>query len=160
MGEIVLNHLVQERLDNSSPSISRIDSCGTIDYHAGDNPDPRCLETAKRFMGPNIQFSKSRKIRKTDFQEFDYILCCDRSNLEDVKSLKRKWKIGTNSTSTSANESGPVLALVGDWDPQNVKEMHDPYYDRGSSGFEENYRHAERSLQVFLESLESSDLEE
>jgi len=141
MGEIVLNHLIQTK--NASSLISRVDSCGTIDYHAGDDPDPRCLHTAIKHMGNDIGYSKSRKIRKSDFSEFDYILCCDQSNLQDVKDLRKRWKI--------QEQNGPIVALVGEWDPQGEKEMRDPYYDRGSNGFEDNYHHVTRTMEAFIE---------
>jgi len=40
--------------------------------------------------------------------------------------------------------------LLGDWDPQGVEDVADPYYG-DLSGFEITYQHCLRSLKVFLE---------
>jgi protein-tyrosine phosphatase len=52
-----------------------IDSAGTIDYHEGELPDPRMIEAASE-RGYNLDH-KARQIRKTDLENFDYIITMD-----------------------------------------------------------------------------------
>uniref|UniRef100_A0A832G7A5 protein-tyrosine-phosphatase n=1 Tax=Ignavibacterium album TaxID=591197 RepID=A0A832G7A5_9BACT len=52
-----------------------IDSAGTIDYHEGEFPDPRMIETASE-RGYNLDH-KARQIRKADLENFDYIITMD-----------------------------------------------------------------------------------
>jgi len=61
----------------------RIDSCGTHDYHPGRRPDARSCEAAAA-RGYEFSHLRARVIRPSDFDEFDYILVMDESNLRDV----------------------------------------------------------------------------
>lgn len=60
-----------------------IDSAGTIGYHAGSPPDPRAIKTSRR-NGVNISAQRSRKVRDSDFADFDYILAMDNDNYRDL----------------------------------------------------------------------------
>jgi protein-tyrosine-phosphatase len=84
MAEIVMMATVHER---GVASRWRIDSAGTSGYHDGEGPDSRSAKTCKRLLGdrmPDIRHVKSRKLRASDYTEFDLILCMDESNLADV----------------------------------------------------------------------------
>ena len=56
-----------------------VDSAGTHDYHAGEPPDPRACEAADA-RGIAIGHLRARKVKKRDFETFDYILAMDRQN--------------------------------------------------------------------------------
>ncbi len=56
-----------------------VDSAGTHDYHAGEPPDPRACEAADA-RGITIGHLRARKVKKRDFETFDYILAMDRQN--------------------------------------------------------------------------------
>lgn len=73
--EGVFRNLVKKRgLDSKF----KIDSAGTIDYHEGNEADPRMRAASKR---RSIEItSLSRPIRPSDFREFDLILAMDRQN--------------------------------------------------------------------------------
>jgi protein-tyrosine phosphatase len=62
-----------------------IDSAGTIGNHQGELPDERTRKSAKK-RGIDL-VSHSRKIEIADLEKFDFILCMDQSNVEDVKKL-------------------------------------------------------------------------
>ena len=53
-----------------------VDSCGLSAYHVGELPDPRSREMAKS-RGIDLSDIRSRKIRPTDYHEFDYVLAMD-----------------------------------------------------------------------------------
>lgn len=63
----------------------KIDSAGTIDYHAGSAPDPRAQEAAKK-NGVDISMQRSRKITSDDYEDYDYILVMDMDNLDYVSA--------------------------------------------------------------------------
>ena len=97
-----------------------IDSAGTTGYHAGEAPDPRARETSKK-NGIDISKQRSRKVRQSDFEEFDYILAMDEDNMSDLLShcpQEHQHKI------TLFLSHAPHLP---------IDEMPDPYYghDRG-----------------------------
>jgi protein-tyrosine phosphatase len=56
-----------------------VDSAGTGNWHQGDGPDPRSVETAARH-GMDISGQRARQIVAEDFVRFDMIFAMDRSN--------------------------------------------------------------------------------
>ena len=57
-----------------------VDSAGTSGLHAGDNPDPRMIKTARQY-GLDISSLRSRKFTVQDFDTFDKIFVMDKENL-------------------------------------------------------------------------------
>ena len=84
MAEIILREKAREMgLDDVV-----VDSAGTIDYHAGEKPDKRSVAECRKHLGANLEVThRSRKLRRSDFTEFDYILCMDDSNKEDAEEM-------------------------------------------------------------------------
>lgn len=52
-----------------------IDSAGTIDYHEGELPDPRMIQSASE-RGYDLNHI-ARQIKKADLENFDYIITMD-----------------------------------------------------------------------------------
>ncbi len=99
-----------------------IDSAGTHSYHIGSTPDPRAQAAA---LNRNIDLSsqRARKVKGTDFNEFDYILAMDHSNYADLKDI-------------SSNDTVDRLSLFLDFaETASTREVPDPYYG-GDQGFE------------------------
>ncbi len=99
-----------------------VDSAGTHGWHAGNPPDPRSVSAA-RDRGIDISYVRSRKVRPSDFTEFDYILAMDRDNLNDM--VDAAVKDGTARVQL-------FLEFASDLDATDVP---DPYYG-GESGFD------------------------
>jgi protein-tyrosine phosphatase len=57
----------------------QVDSAGTHDYHVGEPPDRRAVAHAAR-RGIDIAGLRARKLRRTDFARFDYVLAMDRGH--------------------------------------------------------------------------------
>ncbi|KZN58684.1 hypothetical protein N473_04425 [Pseudoalteromonas luteoviolacea CPMOR-1] len=98
-----------------------IDSAGTINYHEGNAPDRRSVKAGER-RGYRFSNIRSRQVRPEDFEVFDLILCADKLNFEDLKSVcspQYQYKI----------------QLFLDYANDEVKEVPDPYYGEGD-GFE------------------------
>ena len=100
-----------------------IDSAGTGGWHAGDPPDARATEAAAR-RGIVLE-GAARKVRPSDFEDYDLLLAADRENLRD---LRRIAPAGTQDKIRLLREFDP--AASGDLD------VPDPYYG-GPGGFEE-----------------------
>jgi|SRR5881392_2521226 len=79
--EAVLRHMLQEA---ELTDAVRIDSAGTLDYHAGEPPDPRSQQHAAR-RGYDLSPLRARQVRPSDFEEFDLILAMDWQNLRELE---------------------------------------------------------------------------
>jgi protein-tyrosine phosphatase len=99
----------------------RMDSAGTVGFHQDAPPDARMVEAAARrgyrFTGA------ARRVRSSDFHDFDLILAMDSANLSDLKEIRpsdcqAELKLYTQFCSKRAEQ-----------------EVPDPYYG-GSQGFE------------------------
>eukprot|EP01134_Creolimax_fragrantissima_P008093 CFRG8093T1 len=114
-----------------------IDSAGTADYHVGKIPDRRTISCCL-LHGVPVN-SRARQVTAEDFYIFDYILCMDQSNLENLVALQKQTKSST-----------AVLKRFGDYDPEGASIIEDPYYG-GDDGFEVNFQQAMRCSAAFLD---------
>ncbi len=109
-----------------------VDSCGTGPWHIGENADPRTITTLQENKIP-IKHT-ARQINLNDLNEFDYIICMDKSNRRDVLLLGADPK---------------KVFLMRDFDTQGTGEnVPDPYYN--SDGFKEVYEMLDRSIENFI----------
>lgn len=81
--EGVLRRMLQEA---ELADAVRIDSAGTLDYHAGEPPDPRSQQHAAR-RGYDLSELRARQVRSQDFEEFDLILAMDWQNLGELQDM-------------------------------------------------------------------------
>lgn len=115
----VLRHLIEER---GLEGRLECDSAGTQAYHEGDSADARARAAGER-NGLDFSFHRARRVRSSDFEEFDWILAMDRSHLEWLREHSSKGQRAQ-------------LALFLDACPEHRwTEMPDPYYG-GPGGFE------------------------
>ena len=139
MAEGMFIHLLKER---GLKDKYLVDSAGTAGYHVGSPPDERMQETANEH-GVHLP-SVARKFTKKDFDNFDYIVVMDHSNMLDVLSLQPER---TKST----------VVKMRDFDTKDVGgNVPDPYYG-GKDGFEEVFRILERCNTNFIDYLEDTD---
>jgi protein-tyrosine phosphatase len=99
-----------------------VDSAGTHGWHEGNPPDPRSVSAA-RDRGIDISYLRSRKVRPSDFTEFDYILAMDRDNFNDMVDV---------AVMDGTARVQLFLEFASDLDATDVP---DPYYG-GESGFD------------------------
>lgn len=112
-----------------------VDSCGTSRYHIGEQPDPRSRENAKQ--NGILLSHKARQLENKDFDEFDYLLAMDQSNLDNMKELE----------ASKRNEH--KVFLLRDFDPNNPgADVPDPYFG-GERGFQDVFEIIERSVISF-----------
>lgn len=65
----------------------RVDSAGTIGFHAGNPPDPR-MRQAGQPRGLTIE-GRARQFAVGDFDAFDLVVAMDAENLSDLERLSR-----------------------------------------------------------------------
>ncbi|MBI5451528.1 MAG: low molecular weight phosphotyrosine protein phosphatase [Gammaproteobacteria bacterium] len=118
--EGVLSAMVQAR---GLEKVVHIDSAGTHAYHIGKAPDIRSQQAAAR-RGIDLSMLVARRVARSDFETFDYILAMDNENLDNLlamcpdQALQRK------------------ISLFLRYAPHlETREVPDPYYG-GDSGFE------------------------
>ena len=100
-----------------------IDSAGTGGWHAGELPDRRSIAVAKKY-GIDITYQRARKIRSSDFEEFDLIFAMDTSNYQDLL----RWAL-------DETEKNKIKLLLQEVNPTTTRSVPDPYYN--DNGFEE-----------------------
>lgn len=94
----------------------QVDSAATGDSHVGCAPDPRAIECAQRH-GVDISGQRARRIAFEDFEQFDLLLCADRTILHETRIRKPR---------TAHAE----VELLLDWAGVGNKDIPDPYYGK------------------------------
>lgn len=83
----------------------------------------------------------ARKVRHSDFDNFDYIFAMDRSNLSDLKRSRK------------SDTAKAKVMLFGEYSGSGKSEVvQDPYYG-GQQGFETAYAQCLRFSKNFLEDV-------
>lgn len=121
LGNICRSPLAQGIMENIATIKAlnwSIDSAGTSSFHAGEAPDPRSIEVAKR-NNIDISMQRSREITKADLDKYDYIFAMDKSNYKDIEKMCTKEQI---SKLKLFLEFGEV---------EETNEVPDPYYTQG-----------------------------
>jgi len=93
-----------------------IDSAGVASYHIGDPPDARSIQAAKK-RGFEIHDLRARAVKKSDFEEFDFILAMDEGHFH---ALERMKPAGARA------EIAMFLDFVEDH--RKSSDVPDPYY--------------------------------
>ncbi len=98
----------------------KIDSAGTIGYHAGKAPDSRAKSAGEQ-RGYSFKGIRARKVKTKDFENFDMILAADRANLADLLDI-------------CPSEHSDKVSLFLSHSNSDFEEIPDPYYG-GADGF-------------------------
>ena len=132
MAEAIFNHKVKEiGLYNAL----KADSAGTANYHVGDSPDPRTVETLRKkkiFID-----HKGQQFKKNHADIFDYLVAMDHSNHSNmIRELQ-------------GHRAEKVL-LMRNFDAKSKgSDVPDPYYG-GLNGFEDVYQILDHSIDNFI----------
>ena len=92
----------------------RVDSAATGSSHLDYPPDERAIATAAR-NGVDIAAQRARRLVAEDFDEFDIILCADRTILHDARIRKPRT-------------AHAQVELMLEWSGAGKKDVPDPYY--------------------------------
>lgn len=135
LAEGIFRHKVKDR---GLEEAFKIDSCGTADYHIGEKPDSRSVANAKK---NGVLYShRGRQLKRFDFNDFDYILPMDDSNIENVEKLQPEGATAT-------------ILKMRNFDDEGVgQDVPDPYYG-GENGFQLVFEILDRSTENLLNEL-------
>lgn len=141
LGNICRSPLAEGILQSKLPADKFfVDSAGTGNWHAGQNPDKRSIATAKN-RGLDISCQIARQLKRSDFEEFDHIFVMDASNYRDVIALapndKAKAKVR--------------LMMDAVYPGQNV-DVPDPYWS-GQDGFDKVYDMLDEACTIVANNL-------
>ena len=123
------------------------DSCGTGNWHAGNLPDRRMSETAKKH---NIKLeSRARQVKSSDFYKFDLIIAMDRENKNHLMNLatsdkhKQKIKLMRDFENIYSNSNSNL-------------DVPDPYYG-GPDGFKHVFTLVYKCIKNLISYLEEKN---
>lgn len=141
LGNICRSPLAEGILQSKLPKDQFIiDSAGTGGWHAGQLPDKRSIETAKKH-GIDITNQRARQFKLNDFEDFDYIYTMDISNYKNILSL-----------APSEMAKSKVKLILNELFPNKNIEVPDPYYG-GQDGFEEVFKMLDEACNVIVKKL-------
>ncbi|TXG39872.1 low molecular weight phosphotyrosine protein phosphatase [Seonamhaeicola maritimus] len=140
LGNICRSPLAEGILKSKLPDSFLVDSAGTANYHAGNQPDKRSIAVARKY-GLDISHLKGRQFTVNDFDLFDFIYVMDGSNYQNVNKLARNQK--------DIDKVEMILNLVY---PNQNYDVPDPYYG-GERGFENVYKMLDEACSIIAENL-------
>lgn len=124
--------------DSNLESKISCDSAGTAGYHIGELADSRTRKNAESHGIKLIH--KARQFKANDFNEFDYIIAMDESNLNNISYM-----------ATTSSKAKVFKMRYFDYDFQN-EDVPDPYY-QNEQGFENVFKILEKSTINFIDYL-------
>ena len=92
-----------------------VESCGIDAWHVGEAPDRRS-QAAAAGRGYDLSALRARQLKKSDFDDFDYVLAMDHEHLRRMRGL------------CPAEKSARVALFLSYWDAAPRKDVPDPYY--------------------------------
>jgi len=114
-----------------------VDSAGTGSWHAGELPDPRSMEVAKK-NGIDISDQSARQFVTRDFDDFDMIYAMDANNFREILAM-----------ANSEEEKAKVKMILNEVYPNENRRVPDPYYG-GPSGFDDVFELLENACTAIL----------
>lgn len=133
MGEAILRHKAQERGLGAEIGV---DSAGTGDWHIGNPPHEGTLKQLK-LHGISEQGIQARQITGRDFDAFDYIVCMDDSNEQNMRKI-------------AGGAEADILKFMDLLPQEKLREVPDPYF---TGNFEETYRLMDAGCDALLDKI-------
>jgi protein-tyrosine phosphatase len=120
-----------------------VESAGTGGWHAGEPPDARATEAARR-RGVALA-GAARQVRPDDFEAFDLLIAMDRENLQGLLAV------------APDQDAAERVRLLREFDPAAGGELDvpDPYYG-GDRGFETVLDHVQAACRGLLAELRAA----
>lgn len=122
-----------------------IRSSGTQAYHVGEGADARAAEHARR-RGYDLSRHKAARIARGDLEQYDWILCMDRSHLEFLQAMEYPGQKAR-------------VALFLHYLGGAEIDVPDPYYG-GDAGFEHVLDLCERGSEALLDVILADNLDQ
>ncbi|MBK7381089.1 MAG: low molecular weight phosphotyrosine protein phosphatase [Ignavibacteriales bacterium] len=93
-----------------------VDSAGTIDYHAGELPDPRMIDCGNK-RSYKLDHRARKFSPKIDFDKYDYIFTMDELNYTAIVNWDREKKF-----------SNKIKRITDYCNNFKLNQVPDPYY--------------------------------
>ncbi len=119
-----------------------VDSAGLGSWHAGEPPDPRAIESARR-RGYDLSAQRARRFGPADFDDFALILGMDSGHVAQLRAQR---------PGGAAGEVRLFLEFLAADDPDFGDDVPDPYYG-GVADYELSLDLIERGLPGLIETL-------
>lgn len=133
MAEAVFKDTVKK--ENMMDRFGIIDSCGTADYHEGEEPHST---TVRVCMKNNVPIKhQARAIQNEDFNKFHYIFGMDTNNVRNLTKIQPKGSKAKVMLFSAFDDNGTVF---------------DPYFI-GDSAFYTVFEQCQRYSKAFLSSI-------
>ena len=137
LGAAILKKKIKEK---NLQSQIEVDSCGTSNYHIGDNADPRTIANATKHGVP-IEHC-ARQLSTYDLDSFDYIFAMDKNNYQSILRV------------ANGKDVAGKVKMMREFDPLlKGGDVPDPYHG-GEKDFQEVFDILDRSTDNFLKCLE------
>lgn len=132
MAEAVMRHLVEEK---GLQHEIQVDSAGTSSWHLGESPH---YGTRQKLQEYNISTKgmKARQLVKEDFEQFDYIVGMDSSNVQNIRRMLNE-------------PNDPKIFRFLDL-TVHQKDVPDPYY---TGDFQETYDLVKDGCEALLQKI-------
>ncbi len=121
---------------------ARVDSAGTANYHVGQSPDPRSIESGAKH-DVDISMLRGRQFEVADYDNFDLIYVMDNSNYRNVLALAR-----------GEDDKAKVDLLLNVSNPDQFLDVPDPYFG-GEQGFENVYQMINEACGIIAQNLKN-----
>ncbi len=133
-----------------------VDSAGLGDWHVGDPPDPRAIESAQR-RGYDLSAQRARRFGPADFDDFALIVGMDRGHVAQLRARRPQGAAGkvggpAGEVGRAAGEVHLFLEFLASGDPDFGDDVPDPYYG-DMTDYELSLDLIERGLPGLIESL-------
>lgn len=132
MAEAVMRHLIEEK---GLTDQIKVDSAGTSSYHLGEPPHKGTRAKLKDY-GISTSGMKGRQVSSDDFEQFDYIVGMDASNVQNIRKML-------------SQPDHPKIFRLLDLTPRKT-DVPDPYY---TGDFQETYDLVKEGCEVFLNKI-------
>lgn len=133
MAEAVLRNKIGQRKLGDRITV---DSAGTGDWHIGKEPHEGTRRILDQY-GISYKDMKARLVSSEDFDHFDYILCMDQSNGENVRKLP-------------GGDKAELLFFMDLLPEVELREVPDPYF---TGNFEQVYDLISAGCDVLLDRI-------
>ncbi len=134
--------LLREKVKNLDVTV---DSAGTSAYHVDEAPDPRSIQTGRKY-GINISDLRGRQFTVADFDNFDKIYIMDQTNYNNVVALAR-----------NEQDKAKVEFILNEVTPNSNSSVPDPYYG-GDRGFDDMYTMLDKATDSIVEKIQNGQL--
>ena len=143
LGNICRSPLAEGILRSKTDASVTIDSAGTGAWHAGQQPDKRSVEIARK-KGIDISTQRARQFTVQDYSDFDLIYVMDRSNYANVLELAPDEKARKK-----------VKLILEEIQNSPISEVPDPYYGE-NDGFSHVFELLDNACTVIAERIKQN----